>query len=145
MSKYSLQKKKIEYKYSEQVAIDQLILLLDYYNIDIDKIDTERKKSIENTCDELTLFIREGLLEIKKDEKDILKVTQIKSDGNRVEWDEMSGKHRAQIGSLIGNEGYPMMYKLAGSMTNLGELAIQNFKGKDLQIVEALSLIFLSA
>lgn len=125
---------------SHDVALEQLQLLYDYYDIIIDEASGNQKTVLEDAEKRLIRSIRQGRLTIE--EKDGLKITQTVSGGVVLEYKEMSGRHNLQIKGRE-DENYKKIYSLIGSLTGVGLTAISNLKGKDLATATQLGLVFL--
>lgn len=149
MSKYQLPKKKIEYILSEESATEQLIELLDYYDIDLDKIGESDEKvatALERACDQLCDAIRTGQLSITRDENSsILVKQQVEGSKDPLIYKEMNAQAKLAMDKFKEEELYRRIYALMGSLSGEGDAVIKKLKLKDLAIAEALAAVFVNA
>lgn len=125
---------------SEKVAIAQVQVLYDYYDIDIEEATGDQKTALQNANQRLIKAICKGRLTIE--DKDGLKVTQVAKNGDKLEYKEISG--RAKLAMKAGdNENHRRMYQLLGFLSGVGDSGIAKLTGYDLSIAECLGLLFL--
>jgi hypothetical protein len=147
MGKYSIVRKADEYTLSEESATEQVVTLLTYYDIDVDKIpDTDAKAGFERALDTVTSFIRRGVLEVITDKDNRVSVIHNLIDGNdKLTYGELGARHKLAMDRVKKGEDYHRMYALMGSLSGIGSGAIEKLKAKDLSVVEVLGTVFLNA
>ena len=153
-SKYSLVKKK--YKIAEEVAVEQIMLLLERYDIDVDELDDEpgedgsqsKKEIMEGAIDKIVKCIRKTQLEVFEEGGEvkvrlILQNTTAETTVKELVFGELKGKDHVAM-PKNGSE-FKRMFALLGSMceTNGGKLIIENLRSSDATAAEYLSLLFL--
>lgn len=134
-----------ENKLSKESAEKQVELFLDYYEIDIDNVpDKQQKSLIKNGMGRLVKAVRKGRLEIIVDDGSI-KVTQTlaKNPDKKIEYPVLRGTHKTSMGDKGAEDYYGRAYALMGSLSGLGESAIEKLEGVDLSLVEVLGMLFL--
>ncbi len=129
--------KEKDYKFSEQVARDQLEIFIDFYEIS-DKDLT----SMERTTEKMVEHIRKARVDIKMD-GDELKVKQTLKSGTMLNYSELRGRHKIAMKKKEELDIHGRMYALMGAICGDGERAIQELKGVDLSVVECLGGLFL--
>jgi hypothetical protein len=146
VSKYSLRKKK-EMILSEEAARDQIVELLEYYDIDVDRNEVEDavSKQVENTLDQLTLYVRQGVLEIARNDKGKLEVKHNLSGGDTLVYGEINSKAKLAMEKFDPKAGYSRTYAFMGSLCGLGKGAIEKLPAIDLGVVEVLGTVFMTA
>lgn len=131
---------------SEEVAQEQVQILLDYYDIEADteELEPAQKKAISSSISKIKRGIMNGIIEITGDNG--LKITQMlqnpPGDVSTLEYGRVSGKSRVSMKD--GGSEYERCYQLVGSVTGVGAKAIQNLDIRDLKYCEALGVLFLS-
>ena len=140
--------KKSKKKLSEEVAHDQVMILLDYYGIDVeDYEDQKSKEATISTLNKIVGYVRDGLIEISLD-KGSLVITQTlakpSGDDSTITYSEVRGANKAAMDGKGEDHNYAKVYALVGSLTSLGETAIKKLTGKDLSVAECLGTIFLA-
>lgn len=146
MGKYSLKKK--EGLISEENAIKEVMRLLERYEIDIDALEDDMEKAMEQTIDNLVKCVMNGAFEIFEENgelkvKQILKNTTEKSTITELVFSECNGSHHKAMKDK-GNKQSQML-SLMSSMceTNGGFAVIDKLKSSDLKNLEFLSMLFL--
>lgn len=146
MSRYALKKPETEKKLSEEVATEQLMELLGYYDVDIARIEDEaERQKLERVFDQLRDYIREGKIEIRRGEKEKLEVAQNTSAGSQIVYTEVGGPAKLAMDKHPGAQHYARVYALLGSLSSLGSAGIQKLPAKDLAVAEILGSVFLAA
>ena len=149
MSRYSLRSRaKDEYKLSEEAARAQVLELLEFYGIDVDAItEDERKRATESMLDALVRYFRLGFLEVVKAPtfKVVQHLQRAPGEVTTIEYTEIQGKHKIVMDSYDAKAFYKRAYALMGSLSGLGDDAMRLLRGVDLQVVEALGIVFLAA
>ena len=144
MSNFSL-RRTADMPISEESAREQVLALLEHYDIDIDSMDSERKGSAEASFEKLTRFYRMGIFENAT--ADSFKVIQhLKQAPGAVKdltYSEISGKNRIASDGKKSDQRMSMVYAMMGSLTGLGEGPMQDLSGIDLAAMETLGLVFL--
>lgn len=151
MSKFSLNKDSKNYLISEEVATEQVIDLLTYYDIDIDLMPTKSTKgenpqaAMERALNQLTNYVRQGLVEIGRNEDGKIIVKQNLSNGSdKVEYREVDAKAKLAMDNAE-SEGYGRIYAFMGSLASMPPAAIQKLPARDLAVVEILGTVFSNA
>jgi plasmid stabilization system protein ParE len=130
-------------KYAGDAAKNELKKLFDYYEINIDTIETpELKKAIQSGYERLIKAVGLGRLEIKIE--DGIKVIQTLRNSEKITYREIDGIAKAEMAGKEPNDYYGKSYALMGSLSGWGEAAIKKLKGPDLSLCEVLGLIFLA-
>jgi hypothetical protein len=144
-------------KISDEVAQQQLDLLLDFYEIEIGDVEKEAEfydeggdevqKAIKGACDRLKRYIRKGLVEIN--ETDGLTIVQYLRcpDGefSTVSYRVIDGIAKQEMRWAKENDFYGKIYYLMGSLSKKSASIIAKFRGVDSSVVECLGAIFLTA
>ena len=146
MSKYSLRKKR-ELILSEEAARDQIVELLEYYDIDVDgdTSDERANQGVEKILDKLTTFVRQGVLEVGTDDKGKIQVKHNLSGGESLVYGEINARAKVVMEKCDQNANYSRVYALMGSLCGLGKGAIEKLPAKDLNVVEVLGTVFMIA
>lgn len=144
-SKFSL-RRKTDFILSEESAMEQVMSLLEYYDIDVDALpQVHGVNPIENSLKLLTGYIRQGRVEIRRNDKNELEVHFTLSGGSQaIVFSELSAKHKLAMdrGSDKGN--YNKIYSLMASMAGLPLDAINKLQARDLSVIEILGMVFLA-
>lgn len=147
MSKYSLKKK--EPQISAENAFNQVMELIEWYDIDIDAFEGDQEKAIEQSIEKVERAIMNGDIEININEDGELKVTQHlkrrskKSTVSSLVYAEITGKDKAAM-SADASE-HKKITQLLGSACESqgGHVAVEQMKSYDRKIAEALAILFL--
>ncbi len=136
-----------KYKVSEEVAEEQLEIFMDYYDIDIESIDhKEIQAGLKLSASKAMRAIRKGKLSIELD-GDAIKVTQTfrNKEGvdDTIDYAVIAGRHKVAMKDKTDTDNYGKIYALMGSLSGLGEKAIQSLKGADIGLVESLGGLYL--
>lgn len=135
----------IEYKLSEEVAEDQLIYLLDFYEIKESNFYTEDEKTVYQAClKRLIAAIRKGRLTCNEDGT----CQQVLKDEREVNYGILTGTAKVQ-NRAVKNEAEDAMrtrrqYSIMGSLSGLGTNTISDFESVDIGVVESLSFLLSS-
>ena len=146
-SKYALRKKK-ELLLSEESAREQILEMLEFYDIDVERNEVEDAagKSVENTLDNLTTYVRQGVLSVGRNAATgRLEVTHTLSGGEVLIYGEINAKAKLAMEKFDSKAGYSRTYAFMGSLCGLGKGAIEKLPAIDLGVVEVLGLVFMSA
>ena len=135
-----------DYKISEESAKEQFQIFLDYYGLDEDDFDdSDVKAGMSLSRKKLTRAIRKGMLEISNDKK--LVVTQHlkapKGEISVINYRIVNGTSKISMKSKSSKDTYGKIYALLGSLSDLGDMAIQKLEGADLGVAESLGTLFL--
>lgn len=144
MSKYQIARAAAQYILSEESATEQVVALLTYYDIDVERLaggNDVAQASLEKTLDQLTDYVRRGILEIGENGT----VTQTLGSGQTLEYVEIGAKHKLVMDKVPQGQQYAKMYALMGSLAGCGSTAIEKLPAKDLAVVEVLSTVFSNA
>lgn len=155
-SRFSLRTRKDKFKLSQESAEEQLITLLEYYDIDVDTMPGEKedidedtgmtpRQAFERTLDNLTPLIRSGRLEVKTNEKGRLTVVHTLNSGQTVVYGELSAAAKVAMdcGKKTGN--YKRIYSFMGALASLPVEEVMKFHFSDLHAVELLGAVFTNA
>ncbi len=133
---------------SEDSALEQIVEILDYYDIPFERLEEERRteKAGDGLLESLIKYFRRGQLSIHKTENGILNVIQTTQSGSTITYVEIKAKHK-KVMDKYGDEVYKRSYAFLGSLCGLGSDAIEQLKtgGKqnDLACAEILGFLFL--
>jgi hypothetical protein len=141
----SREKEEIEYKFSEEVAEDQLMLFLDAYEIRESNFYIEEEKTVYKNCiHRLLMAVRKGRMTFYDDGT----CDQVLQDKRTIHYGVLTGESKVQNKTVINASSDSMMtsrqYSMMGSLSGLGTNAIKKIKGVDLGIIEALSFLLSS-
>ena len=137
------------YKISEDSALEQVVEILEYYDIPIERFEkTEQTETAgENILDSLVKFFRTGQLEIVRTENNILNIKQTTQSGSVLIYQEVGAPHK-KAADKYNNQDHSRMYAFLGSLCGDGADVIEKLKtgGKqnDLACAEVLGFLFLA-
>lgn len=143
------EEKKEAYKISEESALEQIVEILDYYNLPLERFEQSEKteQAGENVLDSLIIYFRTGQLQTTRTEKEILNIIQTTQSGATLTYQEVGSKQK-KVMDKYGTENYKRLYAFLGSLCGLGSDAIEQLKagGKqnDLACAEILGSLFLA-
>ena len=135
----------MDYKISEEAAIEQIDVLFDYYEIDIAGLPKAQKQVTEAARRKLIKAIRIGRVEVGLDADGIIAVKQNIRNGEPLIYREIDGKAKVAMSGKDDGDAYGRAYAMMGSLCGLGEAAIISLKSHDLSVVECLGMVFLQA
>jgi hypothetical protein len=139
--------KKQDFKLSEEAAENQFDLFLDFYDIDIPSIGhKDLKAGLETSKLKIIRAIRKGRLEITENDTGVIVVQHItdrEGNGDTITYGVVAGKHKVAMKDKADTDNYGKIYALMGSLSGLGETAIQKLQGVDSGIVECLGGFYL--
>lgn len=142
MSKFGLNKK-IEYALSEEVAVNQVVSMLEYYEIDVDSMDEKQGDAVNSILENLTRFVRQGRLEIIVDDSGIKCIqTLAKNSEIKITYKEIDGRAKTAMGTKKDADQNGRLYAVMGALSD-GEAALLKLKGPDVSLVENLGAVFL--
>lgn len=144
-SKYALAKSNEHFILSEESAMEQVRMLLGYYDIDVTGISPEALTQTERSLDQLRDFIREGRIEVRRDESERVVVAHTLTSGAELIYGELNAQARLAMDKCPGDARYARVYALMGSLCGLGSTAITQFRPRDLAVVDILGPLFMSA
>ena len=151
MSKYT-SRKKTEFLLSEEAATDQVVELLDYYNIDVDRLTAGETKddkasaaALEKALDHVRDAFRSGQLEVSRDAGGKLLVTQHITGGTTLVYVEVGAKHKLAMEKFDPAAGYSRIYAFMGALCGVGKTGIEKLPVRDLSVVEVLGSVFSNA
>lgn len=136
----------MSYKISEQVAMEQLDGILDYYDLDLNDIkNAAQREAVESAYNRLVKAVRKGNLEFSNDEsiKIIQHLKEPLGESETIEYRELDGKAKVAMKDKADTDYYGRIYSFLGSLSGLGETAIIGLKGSDLSVAECLGVLFL--
>jgi len=140
-------RKKPELILSEESATEQVLDLLEYYDIDIERVPAQFREQMEVRLKLLTDYVRRGAVEVGRSEDQKIKVSVNLSHGNTViELCELGARHKlAMDRGAASDSNYSRIYKLIASMAGLPVEAIEKLRARDLAVIEVLGGVFLAA
>ena len=133
---------------SEEAATEQVIQLLDYYDIDVEALIEGDKKgalALERSLDLVARAVRKGMLEVNFDENNKIKVVQHLSGGGELAYREVNAVAKLAMDSVSDSAGYKRIYAFMGSLAGIGVAGIKKLDVKDLAVVEVLGTVFSNA
>lgn len=125
---------------SEESAIDQLALLINYYELDLSEDDEEGQDEI--LFNNLVESIRKGRIEIKQNGENIPVLTQIIKNGQRLDYVNNIANARANI-DFKDQKHFKNSYQFAGALCGVGEDGIRGLDRADSRVAEYVSAFFL--
>lgn len=143
-----------DYPISEEVASDQLDLLLDYYDIEMEdfnevKIDgASSKAAIQISVRKLTKAIRKGNLEITFNDGELFVTQKLigkKYQRSELKYKPLGGSAKMAASKYDRDDFSGRMYAILGAMCGEGAPAIISLVGPDLSVAECLGGLFLLA
>jgi len=135
-------------KISEDSALEQIVEILNYYNIPLERLEDSEKSEAagESILDALIGFFRRGQLETRVNENGILNIIQTTQSGAKIEYQEV-GSRQKKVMDKYGTENYKRLYAFLGSLSGLGSDGIELLKAggvqNDLACAEILGTLFL--
>lgn len=149
-SKYALKKSDADFTISEEVAREQLMTVLTYYDIDLGRIATDDDKglealsAIERSFDAIVDYIRVGKLDIKRNAEGKIEIEHTLESGQSVIYREVNAAAKMSMDRHPVDAAYARRYELMGSLCGLGAEAIKTFKARDLAVTEVLAMLFMN-
>lgn len=144
--RFALNKPETRYQFSEDVARDQLMLLLEYYDIDTGRItDLDLRRDAEQPLDHLLDLIRMGKVEIRRTVQEKVEVVHTLQSGETVIYGELNAKAKLAMDKHSTDARYARKYALMGSLCGMGSAAIELFPPRDLAVVDLLAMLFMNA
>lgn len=127
------------YVLSEESAREQFDLLLDFYDVDLLRLDKtgEFKDLVES---KLIKAIRQGKVEIENGEKFLVKQTL--RNGKEIVYKELNGMAKVHMERF--KERHERLYGLLAILSGKRTTDIQQISGSDVSIAEYLGTIFLA-
>ena len=144
MGKYS-KKVKTEYIIDEQTAVNQFMLFVDYYDMDVDEIAeaiTKKSKNKEKTTgDEIgdeyvemirlgkfTIFEEDGIVKIKQH---LVKSIGKSGDFTEIVYGQLRGKNRKDMGMAGSNDQEVKSIALLNSLSSTAGDIVEKLIGSD--------------
>lgn len=129
---------------SEDSAMNEIVLFLDYYDIDIQTLEMTENTEIagERIIDSLIRYYRLGKLKNKKDEKGF-KIIQTLRTGKTIEYAEITAQKKRTMDKLESKEQYGKIHTFMGSLSNIDLDGVDQLHATDLAVLEVLGTIFL--
>jgi hypothetical protein len=137
-------------KISKESAEQQLALLLDYYCIDMEELDSfdgddiDVQKAVRQCCNKLTKFICNGLIEITDGDNGLQITQHLRKGGEPINYGIVNGKCKMQMKHASEKDYHGKIYHLLGAMSKKGFHVISSLEGPDLSAAETLGTIFLA-
>lgn len=141
MSKYAPKKKAVDFVLSEESAMDQMQEIVDYYDIEPDKMG-DAAAGFETALDNVVDFIRRGVVEVSRDAKDKLVIKHTLASGEVLNYTEINAKAKLAMDKFDRKENYRRLYAFMGSLCGLGSAGIEKLSARDLTTVEVLGTVF---
>ena len=139
--------KEDKYKFSEEVAKDQMQEFMDYYDIDKDDIVVDQgPEALDTIYNRLVRAIRTGNLEITFSGEGISVIQHLKfppGDVSKIEYGELTGKNKLAMDKINDGKGVERIHALMASLSGLPGEAMAKLKGSDLSIMERLATLFM--
>ena len=138
------------YKISEESAMDQIVMILDYYDIPAERLEeSEMEQAGESLLFQLIKFFRKGQVEAVKNERG-LEINQTTQTGETLTYRQIGAQQKEVMDKFDPRkENYKRMYAFLGSLCGLGADAIKKLKTggdtgqNDLACAEILGSLFL--
>ena len=130
---------------SEQVAKDQINVFMEYYELEDDMIIDQARVGYEAAVKRIIKNIQRGRLEIKNDDGCKLIQTLRNPSGaiQTITYGVLKGSAKVAMKSKLETDANGKVYALLGSISGLGEMAIQSLEGPDLSLAECIGCLFL--
>lgn len=134
-------------KISEESAVEQLDILLEFYDIDKNDIEIEEgPEAVQTLMNGLIRAIRKGRLEIKVDSDGKLLVTQhlqhAPGDIDVVDYNIVGQKARLAMDRVKSTKEQERMCAFMGSLSGLGIQGVSNLVGADMGTMNRLATLF---
>jgi hypothetical protein len=144
MGKWYDNKKKPDYKLSEEAGRAAVLELIEFYDIEFVEGDDEKaNKEFDKLMDTLCGYYRMGLLENKQDEKLGFCVIQRLKSGQTLTYREMKGQDRLVHGKYDAKtQTDEKVNAILGRLCGLGEDAITKLVGDDRRVAVILAALF---
>jgi hypothetical protein len=133
---------------SEESATDQVVEILDYYDVDVELLtggNDEQSAALEKSLDKVRDAIRHGKLEVTRDAKERLVVVQHLEGGEKLEYKEINAAAKLAADKVPSGHNYARVYAFMGSLAGVGRAGIEKLPTRDLGITECLGTVFLNA
>lgn len=132
---------------SDEVATDQLALLLDYYDIDKNDIEIEQgPEALQTLMNGLKRAIRGGRLEISRDDEGKLTVTQKlefpPGDIKEISYGIVGGKAKMAMDRIKESNGQERMCAFMGSLSGIGGKGMSGLIATDMGTMSRLAAVF---
>lgn len=137
-------------KLSQDAALAQMQIFLDYYDIAPDELENQaQREAVESAVNRIVRGIRKGQVEISDGKDgDISVIQHLKyppGEVKEIQYSVLKGIHKSQMDNKKMDQNYGKIHTLIGALSGLGESAIRNLKAVDLSIAESLGALFLQA
>jgi hypothetical protein len=133
---------------SEENAQEMVGQILDYYDIDIDKLSGGSDlaaKILENSLDEVRDAFRSGRLELGRGKNESLTIIHHLKSGNKLEYQEINAAAKLATEAFSAGAKYSQVYAFMGSLAGVGKTGIEKLAPTDLALVEVIGTVFLNA
>jgi hypothetical protein len=143
----------LEQKIGPEAAKAQVQLMLDYYEIDFDDIESKKIRNAQKTsAKKMQKAIEKCRVEVRLSGDDLLIDQKLKhpfdrANGGRFEattFKTLSGQAKIRLKDRDENDNYGQVYALMGGLCGEPDSTMQSFKGVDLATLEAIASIFLA-
>ena len=132
---------------SQESGIEELNRLFEFYRYtppgveDEDgAVKTDEEKAEKKIVEDLLKDVMNGYIYFEFPEDDCF-VIQVLKSGKEIRYATLEGKHKKAMRDK--NSNYSKLYEFLGSLSGLGEKAIEKLKGADLVTAEKISAFFL--
>jgi hypothetical protein len=132
---------------SEEAAIDQINIFMDYYDFD-PKDHNTLEDLLEDALKRLLKAVRRGYLEIGMAEDNLVikqKLTRPPGSEDTLIYKVLTGRSKMAMDKKKATETQNRIYSLVGALTGVGAEGIKALSGIDLSVAESLGFIFLYA
>lgn len=131
---------------SKEAAKDQLNIFLDFYGIENDESDESPEgEATTLICKRMVKHIRDGLVDIQGGGESIKVVQMLYKSETTMSYAIMSGRHKIAMDKGAKENNFKRMYQLIASLTSMPKETIEKLTGRDLKVIESLSVLFISA
>lgn len=135
-------------KISTENATAQLDTMLSHYDIVIEEMSDDLRKSITVSLKKIRKAIEDGWIEIKVDGEGDLLVEQTlskpgKGGASVIKYREVDGRAKIAMKDNSSDDYHGKLYSFLGGLSGQGSAAIMRLQGRDLAIAEALGMVFL--
>ena len=147
-SRLKSKEKQEDYKLSEENALEEICRFLEYYDIDMSRLEVTKNTEAagESILNSLVRYFRLGKLKIEQNEKDFFVVQTLES-GTEIRYKEPTAKIKRIMDKCAPDENRTKLYIFMGALTEkgIGLDGIDQLNVRDLAVLEVLGNLFLLA
>jgi len=138
--------KKEEFQISEESALNEICKLLEYYDIDMERLEVTDDIEVqgESVLYSLIRYFRLGKLKIEQNEKNFF-ITQTLENGTEVKYGEPTAQKKRIMDKCEIKERNMRIQMFMGALSGIGLDGVDKFNVRDLAVMEVLGNIFLLA